>query len=91
MKMRVLFKRELSVILEAISLVSASRAMISSCHRVAFSQPAEEAAGRKMMGILMGPPFGARLEHKAIYVFINCNKYIRSAGDIAERMESKDA
>ena len=72
-------------------MVSASRATTSSCHRAAFSQSAAAEAGRKMISILMGTPFGVRPEHKALYAFINCNKYIRSAGDIAERMEYNDA
>lgn len=71
------------MILEVVSFVSASRAMNSSCHRAAISQSAAKEAGRKTMGILMGALFGVRPEHKAIYVFINCNKYVRSAGDIA--------
>lgn len=91
MKMRVLFKCELLVILEVISLVLASGAMTNSRHRATFFQSAAEQAGRKMMGILMDTPFGVRPKRKAIYVFINCNKYMRSAGDVAERVESKDA
>lgn len=43
------------------------------------------------MSVLMGTPSGVGLEHKAIYVFINCNKYIWSSGDNAERKEYNDA
>ena len=44
------------MILEVVSLVSASRAVTTSCHRAAFSQSVAAEAGRKMMGILMGTP-----------------------------------
>lgn len=91
MKMRGLFKHKLSVILEITRLVLASRAVTSSCHRAAFFQSAAGEARRKMMGVLMGSPFGVRLKYKAIYVFIHCNEYIRSAGENAERMEYNDA
>lgn len=84
--MRGLFKHELSVILEVVSLESTS-SIDSSCHRAAFPQSAEEEAPGRMMGVLMGTPSGVGLEHEAIDVFINCNKEIRSAGENAERRE----